>query len=111
MTDHGRRSPGRFLAPIALLVVVGAVLVTISNANLGDDENGTPTTTEQTSAPKKQTTTPARKRRRASYTVKTGDTLGAIAEKTGVTVARLQELNPLLDPQALVAGQKIKLRE
>ena len=45
------------------------------------------------------------------YVVKTGDTLGSIAEKTGVTVEKLQELNPELDPQALVSGQKIKLRE
>ena len=43
--------------------------------------------------------------------MKTGDTLGAIAEKTGVDVEKLQELNPELDPQALVSGQKIKLRE
>ena len=48
---------------------------------------------------------------RARYTIKTGDTLGAIAEKTGVPVERLEELNPELDPQALVAGQRIKLRE
>jgi LysM repeat protein len=113
MTNHGRRSPARFLAPLALLVVVVAVLVTISNANLGDDSSGKSgeSTTEQTSAPEKQTTTPKRQRLRRNYTIKTGDTLGAIAEKTGLTVARLQELNPTLDPQALVAGQKIKLRE
>jgi LysM repeat protein len=44
------------------------------------------------------------------YTVKTGDTLGRIAAKTGVPVARLQRLNPQLDPQALVSGQRIRLR-
>ena len=54
---------------------------------------------------------PDASRRVPTYTVKTGDTLGAIAEKTGTDVERLQELNPELDPQALVAGQKIKLRE
>jgi LysM repeat protein len=113
MTNHGRRSPARFLAPLALLVVVAAVLVTISNAGLGDDSGNKTgaSTKEQTSVPKKQATTPERKRLRRTYTIKTGDTLGAIAEKTGVSVARLQELNPSLDPQALVAGQKIKLRE
>ena len=36
---------------------------------------------------------------------------GSIAEKTGVSVERLQELNPELDPQALLSGQKINLRE
>jgi LysM repeat protein len=52
---------------------------------------------------------PAR-RQPATYTVQSGDTLGAIAETTGVTVETLQELNPELDPQALIAGQKIQLR-
>ena len=46
-----------------------------------------------------------------SYTVESGDTLDSIAEKTEVDVDELQTLNPDLDPQALVAGQKIKLRE
>ena len=41
-----------------------------------------------------------------SYTVKTGDTLGGIATKTGVPVDKLLELNPQLDPQALVSGQR-----
>ena len=46
-----------------------------------------------------------------SYTVKLNDNLGLISEKTGVTVERLEELNPELDPQNLIVGQKIKLRE
>ena len=45
-----------------------------------------------------------RSRRRTSTSSRTGDTLGAIAERTGVPVERLQELNPSLDPQALVSG-------
>ena len=48
---------------------------------------------------------------RATYTVKLNDTLGRISAKTGVPVDRLQTLNPELDPQNLVVGQKIKLRE
>jgi LysM repeat protein len=43
--------------------------------------------------------------------VRTGDTLGAIAIKTGVSVTNLEDLNPGLDPEGLVAGQKLKLRE
>ena len=42
---------------------------------------------------------------------KAGDNLGSIAEKTQVPIETLQELNPELDPQALVSGQKIKLKE
>ncbi len=46
-----------------------------------------------------------------TYTVQAGDNLGAIAEETGVPVETIEELNPELDPQALVTGQEIKLRE
>ena len=47
---------------------------------------------------------------RSVYVVKQGDTLGGIAEKTGVPVEQLQDLNPGLDQFSLVAGQRIKLK-
>ena len=68
-------------------------------------------TTTQPKAGKKQATTPKPAPKPATYTVKTGDNLGSIAEKTKVPIETLQELNPELDPQALVTGQKIKLKE
>ena len=39
-----------------------------------------------------------------------GDTLGGIAAKTGVSLTRIQELNPNVDPHAMVAGQQIRLK-
>jgi hypothetical protein len=45
-----------------------------------------------------------------SYVVQNGDTLTSIAHRTGVSVARIQELNPGVDPQILVSGEKLKLR-
>lgn len=48
---------------------------------------------------------------KTSYTVKPGDTLEAISAKTGVPVDELSTLNPEIDPQALVAGSKLKLTE
>jgi LysM repeat protein len=45
-----------------------------------------------------------------SYVVQSGDTLTSIAHHTGVPVARIRELNPGLDPQILVSGEKLKLR-
>jgi LysM repeat protein len=44
------------------------------------------------------------------YIVKEGDTLGGIADKTGVPVEKLQELNPGLDQFSLETGQKVRLR-
>jgi LysM repeat protein len=110
MPDHPARSPLRLLAPLALVVVAIAVVgVLLSSDSGGGDESGRPSAGRTTTAARTQ---PKRTRAtRATYTVKTGDTLGGISEKTGVPIDRLQELNPNLDPQALVSGQKIKLRE
>ena len=44
------------------------------------------------------------------YTVEPGDSLTSIADKTGVPVERLLLLNPDLDPQALISGERVKLR-
>jgi hypothetical protein len=104
-------SPARILAPVALVGCAIAFFAVILSSDAGDDGDSnasSPTRTEQ----RRNTTGPEVTRpQRRNYTVKTGDTLGGIAVRTGVEVERLQELNPELDPQALVAGQKIKLRE
>jgi LysM repeat protein len=46
----------------------------------------------------------------ATYVVQNGDTLTSIAYDTGVSVARIQALNPGVDPQILISGEKLKLR-
>lgn len=100
----------RILAPLALVACAVAVLAIVVGSGDGGDPatpaTGTASESASTTAPAK----PRRKQRRA-YTVQPGDTLGAIAERTGVPVERMLELNPELDPQALIAGQRIKLRE
>src|SRR4051812_30719927 len=114
MHDHGRSSPARFLAPLALVAfALAVVLIVVASSGGGGDGGGGGSDTARGGNPGTDTastqTTP--KPTRATYTVKTGDTLGSIAEKTGLTVEQLQTLNPELDPQALLSGQKIKLRE
>ena len=46
----------------------------------------------------------------AAYVVQNGDTLTSIAHRTGVPVARILALNPGVDPQILISGEKLKLR-
>jgi len=46
----------------------------------------------------------------AVYVIESGDTLIGIAHRTGVPVARIEALNPEVDPQILVAGEELKLR-
>ena len=43
--------------------------------------------------------------------MKPGDNLAAIAQERGVSLEELRLLNPELDPQGLVAGQRVRLRE
>jgi hypothetical protein len=46
----------------------------------------------------------------ASYVVRAGDTLAAIAGRTHVPVARLLALNPRISPTALFIGERLRLR-
>jgi LysM repeat protein len=45
-----------------------------------------------------------------SYVVQNGDTLTSIARSTGVPVATILKLNPGIDPQILISGEKLKLK-
>ena len=47
--------------------------------------------------------------RASAYSVRSGDTLGSIADRFGTTVDRLMELNPGIDPRALRVGQPIRV--
>ena len=97
-----RQSSLRFLAPGALITFAILVLIVIVISLGGSNSDST------SQIDKQQTTTKVAKRR--FYTIKDGDSLGVISEKTGKSVEELQALNPDLDPQALIAGQRIKLR-
>jgi LysM repeat protein len=116
------RTPTHLLAPIALVVFGVALLLVLSSG--GDDNVDTGAKGSNAAAEKRDLGAGAseRKQRRKQrtsttkqstgdvYVVKQGDTLAGIAETTGVSVERLQELNPGLDQFSLVAGQRIKLR-
>ncbi|HEY2602504.1 MAG TPA: LysM domain-containing protein [Thermoleophilaceae bacterium] len=106
-----RKAAARLFAVLALAAFVIAFLVVLGNS--GVTHNSTTTAPPTTSAPTttNQTTSTSKFAHRRTYVVKSGDTLGAIAIKTGVSVSSLEDLNPGLDPQGLVAGQKLKLRE
>jgi LysM repeat protein len=114
MADYRRlrRNTARIVAPLALLacgVALALVVMSFTDENQKEDDANTRTTTQS------ERTTPQgdeqRRSRRRVYRVKLNDTLGLISEKTGIPVERLQELNPELDPQNLIVGQRVKLRE
>ena len=114
----GRRSTARLLAPIALITFVFALFIVIAGSDTEEDSSNEGNGASQQASgvettPAETTATDGAEPRVSGtfYTVKTGDTLGGIAETVGIPITRLQELNPELDPQALVSGQKIRLRE
>jgi LysM repeat protein len=47
---------------------------------------------------------------RGAYVVQNGDTLSSISHETGVPVSQIIKLNPGVDPQILISGEKLKLR-
>jgi LysM repeat protein len=105
------RSPARFLAPLALLAVIGALYLIVKPHASSDGGTAVPTTTAQPG--KKQTAKKSgahKKKRAKTYTVQPGDTPSGIAEKAGISLSKLEQLNPSLDPQALAPGTKLKLR-
>jgi LysM repeat protein len=105
------RSPARFLAPLAL-VAFGVALVVVVNHGTPDrksSQNGQPAR-PASSAGAATRGGHKRKHHPRTYVVKPGDTPSGIAEKTGVSLDLLLELNPNLDPQTLTPGERLKLR-
>jgi LysM repeat protein len=99
------RNPARLAAPLALLAAAVAVAAVIAaSAGTGSPSNAP-------AAARTVATQAARHRRSPprAYVVKAGDTLSVIAARTGVSLDAIQQLNPGVDPQALQAGQRLKL--
>ena len=99
------RAPARLLAPLALVVFAVVLVMVISSAGGG----GGGSKTSQAKGRHPTVARPHAPPRR--YTVSSSDnSLDEIARKTGVPTDRLVQLNPDLDPQTLIPGQRIKLR-
>jgi LysM repeat protein len=95
----------RVLAVTALVVAFVVAIVAISGALGGGDSNGSGSAKHGKHAHKTH-----HKHVPATYEIESGDTLISIAHRTGVPVRTIEELNPEVDPQILVAGEELKLR-
>jgi LysM repeat protein len=113
-----RQSSIRLLAPASLALFAVVFLIVVVASLTGGDDNSAPSS-ERPAAASEKRATPQRDRARQPeqrgnprfYVVKPGDNLAAIAQQTGVPLEELQALNPELDPQGLVSGQRVRLRE
>jgi LysM repeat protein len=97
----------RWAAPVAFLaaITIGAIVVRAGLDQGRHHHAKTPTTVTSTTKKKTHGHRPKR-----LYTIVQGDTLAAIAAKTGTTVAALVRLNPGIDPTALRVGQTIRVQ-
>ncbi len=96
----------RILAVIALIGSVVVILVLVASALSGGESGGSRASHAQAVKHHEEVT----RKTPATYVIKSGDTLTAIAHSTGVGVAKIERLNPEVDPQILIAGEKLKLR-
>ncbi len=100
-------APARAFAAIALVCGCLIVAIVVATSLGGDDGSSGDRSSPARQASSKgdgDGTTPK------SYVVQNGDTLTSIAHRTGVSVARIQALNPGVDPQILISGEELKLR-
>jgi LysM repeat protein len=99
-----------YAAPALFLLGV-TIAVLLIRAGLQHDTKTT--TTNRGPAPVETTTTTtatSKQPKGATYTVQTGDTFGSIAAKVGISVERLQSLNPGVSSNALQVGQKLRIK-
>jgi LysM repeat protein len=95
------RNRGRYLAPLALLAVIIAIGAVV--------RSGLTKTHHVTTTHTSVSVTKPRKTHKRFFLVHAGDTLSGISAKTGVSIGTLEALNPSVDPNALQAGQRLKL--
>jgi LysM repeat protein len=112
----------RLLAPAALALFAIVFLIVVIASLSGGDSDTSNGERQASGVERQRASGNARQRReprtvtrdssnRRFYVVRSGDSLAIIAERTGVPLETLRELNPSLDPQALVTGQRVRLRE
>jgi LysM repeat protein len=109
-----RYSVWTIVAPLALIGVFGLAVLLVAGAL--DEPAGGPAPSAQAAADPldgdaAETAVTVGADVPPSYRIRKGDTLGAIAERYGVPEDYIRELNPGLDPLALIPGERIKLRD
>ena len=106
LPDPPKRSIfARILAVLALAGTVVVLYLVISSSVSSDDEPADENSRVEKSEPKSGPETPE------EYVVEDGDSISGIAVKYGISVDRIERLNPDLDPNTLATGQVIKLQK
>ena len=96
--------PQRYVLPGLLVLLVLGVAVIVATNGAGDEPARSQEAPAQT-APARGAT------QRRVVRVRPGQTPTSIARDAGITVDRLLELNPSVDPATLRPGQRLKIRQ
>jgi LysM repeat protein len=100
-----RKLAARVIAPVAIAApIFGGYLIVHHYVQNHDSHPSHAQVTKPRPKPK------GKFKRARFYTVRVGDTLTRIASRTGLTIERLQALNPRINPNALQTGQRLRLR-
>lgn len=101
---HGSRLAARIAAPVVFLIAVIALIGIATSSGVIGGSDPSPTPSPKATKNKGGSSNPAGTKK---YTVKSGDTLSAIASRFDTSVSEIEELNPDLTASTLVAGDKI----
>ena len=107
--SKGSSAPARVFAVTALVCAIAIILfvvVTSLDEGGGGSGKGGGSKNQVTQGEKKG----GKGNFKGAYVVQNGDTLSSISHETGVPVSQIIELNPGVDPQILISGEKLKLR-
>jgi LysM repeat protein len=107
MPEYKPNLVARIAAVLALVAAILAFIVLVVTTGSDGGDNGG---TERRSGQSGPSKAGDRAVQRGVWIVREGDTLAQISEETGLGVDDLLQLNPDLDPQALIQGQRIALR-
>lgn len=107
--------PKRSTAParaLAVLALIGAAvaLISIVSGSLGDDGDRRERPARQQGQRGNDSGRSEQEKIPRFYEVQPGDNLELISQRTGVAVARIEELNPAIDALNLPVGARLELR-
>lgn len=101
----------KVLAPLALTLVVIAVVLVVDSSRSGDEADGARSGAVAGKSDRSGGSSEGDDEEPETYVVEAGDSLSTIADENGLTVQQLLRLNrgSGIDPQALAEGQELKL--
>jgi hypothetical protein len=106
-----RRQPSARVLAAAAIASFAVALIVVIAISVGGGGGGSPAVEVPAPPARGVTSSQTNSGEAASeyYVVRPGDNFVRIAKRTGLSVQELQRLNPNLDPQGLVSGQRVRL--